>query len=170
MSNKLTLFYSGVPDVVLIYLFLSVLPLTIVTGSSAQEKKRKRNKFTIKESQNSFILHLKNAFELNEKIDSLRKESALNKTAIQPFIIALGDDFFEEMQFYTFCDGVIYSFDTAFISTLDCCFKMHFVFNLKYAEACSNFWYCVQHQIFDIEYSSSKILPSLLAIYEDLKN
>lgn len=142
-----------------IHLYLAIVP----TGSEVVklQNKKRLQKFTLKECQDSVLLLLQNAHELEEQINELRKKSAANKNTVQPFIIAIGENFFEATEFFMYCDGVIYKF-SSIVSALDCCLKTFYILNLSYPSASKTFWYIMQHSIFEIKLDDWARTPTLI--------
>lgn len=134
-----------------------------------KNNKRNRIKYSYTDAQQALIYTIEGAYNIDEEVLHIRENAIKKNDQIQPFIINLNNDIFQEQNYYTFCDNVIYKFDS-FLAALDACFKMHFVFNLKYHPALRNFWLYVQREIFNITLPEDDPTPSLLEFIRDLKS
>lgn len=95
-------------------------------------------RYTIRDSQNAFIMTPDNLMDMNKIIDDLQKLCQEEKRKFQPILAAIGIDS-ERPQFVTIFDGYKYTF-TSFLEALDITFKLFQVFHLEYPKPCYNLW------------------------------
>ncbi|XP_031340791.1 uncharacterized protein LOC116168916 [Photinus pyralis] len=108
--------------------------------------KKNTIKFTIKDSQDSFVFVGKSHQELEDHLLHLKQL----KNNIQPFILVVGENINNFKEMYVYFDDLRYTF-TSFLRAVDICFKIFFVFNLDFPVECSTFWSFVGHYFYEIE-------------------
>lgn len=111
-------------------------------------------KFTIRDSQEAFVLVRKSHQDLEDHLQHLTSR----KTSIQPFLLVVGDNINTIKDIYVYVDGVKYCF-TNFWRAVDTCFKIFYVFNLRFPEAALTFWSFIEFFFYELtsEYSNSKV-------------
>lgn len=92
-------------------------------------------KYTIKDSQESFLFCAKTQQEIEERIVYLKGR----KSAIQPFILCLGDDVSKITNICVYFDDIRYKF-FHLLKAVDTCFKIIYIFNLDFPQPCKMFW------------------------------
>ncbi len=130
--------FLDLKNIYLIQSIHGVLPPTSRIVSKKTDGASSVKRFTIVDSQESFILMADSVTEVEAKIE--RKIEA--KEPIQPFLIVVLKNNAPE-QFLVYFDSIYYTF-LSFLAALDCCFKIYHVFNLKYAAASKNVWLFVE--------------------------
>lgn len=118
-------------------------------------------KFTIKDSQDSFLYIGKCPQQLEDHLEFLTKQ----KQAIQPFILAVGDDIFSIKEIFVYFDGVRFLFPN-FLRAVDICYKIFYVFNLDFPKKSEMFWSFIQ--TFFYKNKSEKSFPKVHILKEFL--
>lgn len=132
-----------------------------------KENKKVICKSTIKDSQDSFLMHVNVINDFERKIENYRTILINRSETLQPIIIAIGDDLLHTQQFVVFYDNIKYTF-TNFISAFDCCFKIFHVLHLQYPKDNYNFWMFVQKYFYDIESSHDNVTAGVLCLIQTL--
>lgn len=86
-------------------------------------------KYTIKDSQESFLFCAKTQQEIQEHIIHLKSR----RLAIQPFILCLGDDISKISNICVYFDDTRFKF-FRIIKAVDTCFKIIYLFNLDFPQ------------------------------------
>lgn len=163
----MSLIFTEISDAVLIMTFIACIPVT--TYITAHETKKRKVNCTIKEMQDSFLILIDNAFDLETEIAKLRRDVKTQKSTLQPCLIALGQNLFDSQHFYTFCDGILYKFNSI-IAALDICFKLFFVLNLEYPCKSHNVWTFFEKNIFELKTNNINLLPKMHEFTQDFQN
>ncbi|XP_075157745.1 uncharacterized protein LOC142231009 [Haematobia irritans] len=104
-------------------------------------------RYSIKDSQESFIYVNENLQAIEEHVDFLIKRGE----PIQPFIVAEENkDNFKINKFYVYLDGYFLPC-TIFCRAMDLCFKSFHLFNAQYPQACLPFWTFIEKYLYNIE-------------------
>jgi len=101
-------------------------------------------KYSIKDSQNTFIIVASTPMELEVIIDKLKKQ----ENNIQPCILVVGS-LLDPKQILVYFDDIKYKLFTVF-KAVDICFKLFHVFNLEYPHESSNVWLFLQNYFYEI--------------------
>ncbi|KAG5900393.1 hypothetical protein JTB14_033841 [Gonioctena quinquepunctata] len=142
----------------------NVLILYIIHGALVPTSKRTITegerkiiqRFTISDSQDSFVVFGKSTQEIEEKLARNTSNSAM-----QPLLRILHGEKFYQTKNITVCfDCVKYQFQNI-ISALDCCFKIYKVFDLKYPLACGSVWQFIQLFFYGIKSQHDIVHPNL---------
>lgn len=122
-------------------------------------------KFTIKDSQESFLFLGKSYQEVEDHIQFLKEK----KKNIQPFLYCVGSDFLHIEEIFIFFDNIRYQFFN-FLRAVDICFKIFFVFNLDFPKESVMFYSFLETYFF--KFKSAKNFPKvfMLASYLDSSN
>ncbi|KAJ8984803.1 hypothetical protein NQ317_013000, partial [Molorchus minor] len=86
-------------------------------------------KYTIKDSQESFLYCAKTQQEIEKHIMDLKSR----KSAIQPFILCLGDEMSKISNIYVYFDDIRFKF-FHILKAVDVCFKIIYIFNLDFPQ------------------------------------
>lgn len=134
-------------DIVFSCLLHALLP----PGGHIRNKLTNKNwKFSIADSQNSFIIRVDNASGYNEAISRRRDKYSQYNMCMQPCILIVSNsDYSEITSIQAIYDNILYSFDS-FVKALSCIFKIHYVFNLNYQKESHSVWEFIQNYIFEI--------------------
>ncbi|KAB0790611.1 hypothetical protein PPYR_14983 [Photinus pyralis] len=103
-------------------------------------------KFTIKDSQESFIFMGHNPQETEDHLRHLKTR----KQAIQPFILGIGEEISNISELYVYFDDIKYVF-TNFLRAVDICLKIFFLFNLNFPPESVMFWNFIATKFYDIK-------------------
>lgn len=122
-----------------------------------------RKKATIQDANESFCLIIPTISEYKVKVEELVGKYFENKSTIQPFIVAVGINPESINEFYVYFDKTLYKFDN-FLESLDICFKIFQVFNLKYPQACELPWNFIQQYFYEINTCFDKKNPNLTSL------
>lgn len=122
----------------------AILPPTVKRAD--QNSKKKVVKYTIKDSQEEFLLTVATTNDIGNSIDKLRTKLSNRGETLQPLIIAVGENF-KTSNFYVCVDDVKYKLAN-FLSAIDICFNAFQVLNLEYPKACLTFWTFIQNYLY----------------------
>lgn len=120
------------------YLLHSLFIPTSKKVTLDENGKKSTIKYSIRDSQNTFILMAPSAVELELVIDKLKNQS----TSIQPCILIVGSLLYPK-QVMVYFDDVKYKIITV-LKAIDVCFKIFHVFNLEYPLESYNVWLFLQ--------------------------
>lgn len=107
--------------------------------------KKVRVKFSISDSQNSFVIVGHTVAECEEEL--MRRSS--RKIPIQPLIMITGT-ILAPKEYLVYFDGVKYILNS-FIEAVDICFKIFNVLNLEYPTASHLVWRFIQKYFYEIK-------------------
>ncbi|KAF2887458.1 hypothetical protein ILUMI_18715, partial [Ignelater luminosus] len=126
------------------------VPTAKVTRKDSSGRKSV-TKFTIKDSQESFVFVGKSHQQIEEHVRHLK---TLKESTIQPFILCVGNDITSVKDIYLYFNDIKYSF-CSFLHAVDICFKLCYVFDLSFPSACTMFWNFIESFFFEIKSKSS---------------
>ncbi|KAF0721282.1 Uncharacterized protein FWK35_00028828, partial [Aphis craccivora] len=149
---------------VFFYLLHGLLVPTAKKMTKDHTGKKSIIKYSIKDSQNSFMVFKNSVPEMEDYIISRRNENV----PIQPFIIICGTTF-KPKEIIIFFDCIKYKM-FSFISAIDICFKIFHIFNLEYPVESYIVWLFIQKYFYDINTKYDKACHTLGRILSDLKN
>lgn len=124
-------------------------------------------KSTIKDSQDSFILHSLSQNDVDKRLSDLTTSASVKGEKLQPIIIAVGTDILKITQFYIYYDDIKYKFNN-FVAALDCCFKIFHILNLKYPKSSQSVWIFIQKFFYNIHLKEDNPAPNILCLLKDL--
>ncbi|XP_055386427.1 uncharacterized protein LOC129615312 [Condylostylus longicornis] len=107
--------------------------------------KKISKKYTIEDSQESFIKIASNNTKVQEKLNELREQAS----PIQPFIFFVGESIYDPTEIMVYFDDIKYKCSST-LKAVDICFKIFHVFNLEYPPAAFTFWTFVQTYIYNV--------------------
>lgn len=107
-------------------------------------------KFTIRDSQESFVYVGKSHQEIEDHLMYLKNK----KECIQPFILCIGEDISKIVDIYVYFDDIKYSVNS-FLRAVDIVFKTFYVFNLSFPIESSMFWNFIESNFFEIKSNNS---------------
>lgn len=136
--------------------------------TSVQSKENKKKRITIKEAKDNFVLHIKQICDFQTEIDKLKARCCEEKTTLQPLIIVVGENHLNLSEFYVYFDEVKFKLFN-FVSSLDLCFKIFHVFNVKYPENCEGVWNFFQKYFFNYLDTDESIFPNVCGLVSYLK-
>lgn len=123
-------------------------------------------KSTIKDSQDSFFIHVTVNNDFDRKINAQRSLLLNRDETLQPLIIGIGNDLLSITEFIVFYDNVKYTFNN-FIAALDCCFKIFHALDLHYPKDSNCFWLFIETFLFEMK-CDENLTPSILCLIQDL--
>lgn len=127
-----------------LYLLHSLFLPTSKKVTLDEQGKKSTIKYSIKDSQNSFIIVSPTAVELELILEKLKKQ----KKNIQPCILIVGS-LLNPIQILIYFDDIKYKVFSAF-KAVDICLKIFHVFNLEYPLQCNNVWLFLQIYYYEI--------------------
>ncbi|XP_060868106.1 uncharacterized protein LOC132943234 isoform X2 [Metopolophium dirhodum] len=119
-------------------------------------------KYSIKDSQNTFIIEASTPLELEVIIEKLKKQ----ENNIQPCILVVGS-LLNPKQIIVYFDDVKYKLFSVF-KAIDICFKLFHVFNLEYPYESSNVWLFLQNYFYEINTKYDKSCSLVKQICSEL--
>lgn len=131
------MFFADGRNACIFYLIHSVL---VPTSKIMKKENNKRSliKYSIKDSQTSFIIFAHTVEEIEETISALREKG----DPIQPFVMVVGTILKpkEILVFFDYAKFKVYSV----VRAVDICFKIIHLFHLKYPLKCTMVWHFLQ--------------------------
>lgn len=131
-----------------------------------------KRKATIKDAQETFVLHLININNYEAKLEEITAKYYNSELTIQPFLICVGHTLNSVTDYYVHFDKILYKFDS-FLHALDFCFKLFHVLHLEYPKACQGPWTFIQKYIYEISTdsdSTSSNISSLINFLSSVEN
>jgi len=119
-------------------------------------------KYSIKDSQNSFLMVANTAVELEEML-KLKKSK---NNPIQPCLLIVGT-VVNPSQILVYFDEIKYTF-FLIVKALDICIKIYHVFNIEYPIESLNVWLFLQRFFYNIKLKSDKPSPLINQIISEL--
>lgn len=120
-------------------------------------------KYSISDSQQSYILIAQTAAELEALLNSKKG----NGNNIQPCLLIVGT-ISEPSQIMVYFDNIKYKVFSV-VRAIDICFKIFHVFNLEYPIQSLNVWLFIQKLYFNISSKYDKPCPLVNQIISELK-
>ncbi|XP_067615182.1 uncharacterized protein [Eurosta solidaginis] len=122
------------------YLFTILLNSVLPSSSRFKsESGKKTKKVTIVDSQESLVLRLTTLNDYQRQVNAVINKYYSAGLTIQPFLIVEGLSDTNISGFFVYFDNNLLKFNS-FIESLDSCFKIFHVMNLKYPQACQEPW------------------------------
>ncbi|XP_031338513.1 uncharacterized protein LOC116167315 [Photinus pyralis] len=125
--------------------------------------KKTSTRYTIRDSQESFLFIGKSLQEVEDHISHLRKV----KKSTQPFIYGVGENIFSLSEITVYFDGIRYKFKN-FIRAVDICFKLIYLFNLEFPPESIMFYNFLE--IFFYFFEPKNVSTRVHVIIDALKN
>ncbi|XP_060857146.1 uncharacterized protein LOC132938539 [Metopolophium dirhodum] len=148
---------------IILYLLHAILIPTNKKSSTDTQGKKTIVKYSIQDSQNSFMMIAPTAVEVEEMI---KRKYNVGDT-IQPCIIIIGT-IREPLEVLVFFDSIKYKVFSP-IKALDICFKIFHVFNIEYPIESINVWLFVQKLYYNIVNKYDKPCPLVNQIVSEIK-
>lgn len=127
---------------VIFFILHSVFIPTSKKSTRDENGKISLKKFSIRESQNSFVILGKTGAELEEVLSKKNSQ-------IQPCLLIVGE-INNPKQIMVYFDGIKYIINTM-IKAIEICFSIFHVFNVEYPIESANFWLFLQLYYFKIK-------------------
>ncbi|XP_066591694.1 uncharacterized protein [Prorops nasuta] len=145
IKNRSDLDQNSLDACLLLILHAYFVPTSRIVKKD-ENGKNKTKRFTIKDSQESFLFLASSIQEVEDHLDYLRRM----KENIQPFIYCLGSNIFSINEIYIFFDNIRYKAFSV-IRALDICFKIFYVFNLEFPTASVIFYTFIENYFFKLK-------------------
>lgn len=117
---------------------------------------KQARKYSVEDSLGAFAVFGKSSEEVEDKL----RHISVKKQYLQPRILIIGDIHMIK-DIFVYVDGV--RFKTMYVlHALDICFKIFFVFNLKYPEEANLFWVFIEYFFYKLKNSKTNIKVSTL--------
>eukprot|EP00102_Acyrthosiphon_pisum_P019773 XP_016656983.1 PREDICTED: uncharacterized protein LOC107882702 [Acyrthosiphon pisum] len=148
---------------VIFYVLHAMLVPTSKTSYIDSEGKRCVIKYSISDSQQSYVLIAQTAAELEALLNSKK----VNGNSIQPCLLIVGT-ISEPSQIMVYFDNIKYKV-FSIVRAIDICFKIFHVFNLEYPIQSLDVWLFIQKFYFNIVSKYDKPCPLVNQIISELK-
>lgn len=148
---------------IVLYLLHAILIPTIRQNYVDSEGNKCIKKFSIKDSQNSYVIVAHTALELEEKL-KIRKNS---NNPIQPCLLIVGT-IMNPSEIMVYFDELKYKF-FSIVKAIDMCFKIYHVFNIEYPLESTHVWLFIQRYYYNIKLQCDKPHPTISQIINELK-
>lgn len=119
-------------------------------------------KYSIKDSQDSFILFKESVEAQQHHLEQLRNQG----NPIQPFIVIVGTINVQK-EILVYFDSVMYKVHSV-LRSIEICFKIYQLFNLEYPSQFSIVWLFIQKYFFCMNSRYDKPFPKLVQILAEL--
>ncbi|CAI6354025.1 unnamed protein product [Macrosiphum euphorbiae] len=147
---------------IIFYLMHAVFVPTSKKVTRDSDGKKNQVKYSIKDSQNSFIVFKNTVSEIEDHIKILKNE----KRPVQPFIFIIGT-LTKPKEILVFFDSIKYKL-FSIISAIDICFKIFHLFNLEYPPEAYIVWLFIQKYFYSLNTKFDKSHHMLGQILLDL--
>ncbi|XP_025411577.1 uncharacterized protein LOC112684334 [Sipha flava] len=134
-------------NAVIFFLLHSVFIPTAKKTTRDESGKISLKKFSIRESQNSFVITEKTSAGLEEILSK-------NTTQIQPCLLVVGE-INNPKQIVVYFDSINFVINII-IKAIEICFSIFHVFNIEYPIESGNFWLFIQQYYFKFKTSYDK--------------
>lgn len=129
-----------------------------------QNGKKSLIKYTIRDSQRSFLCFVKSHEELEEHLQDLQNR----KENIQPFTALIGENLLHPCEIILYFDGIKFKF-FHIIKAIDICFKIFQLFDFEYPLASSAVWIFLEKYFYKIDTKSKKLVfPAINMLLKNL--
>ena len=125
-----------------------MLHALVPPSKNAKSKTKEIWKFSIIDSQTSFLIFCKTQLELTERIAQMIGKNKKFGLSTNLYMSMVGNSMSESQIQVTF-DEITYTFDDL-LHAMDCAFKVIMVFRLSYQPQAINFWQLLQGCFSDI--------------------
>lgn len=153
-------FVDGQHSAILYLLHAFLIPSTHVVKNQAGKKVH--IKFSLKDSQNSFMLVKENIQQIEAALKSLEEKNE----PIQPLIIVIGS-VLDPKEILVDFDGIKFKFFTV-LKAVDTCFKIFHLFNLKYPSPSILVWTFIQQYFYKVITKYDRSFPSVACLKNNL--
>lgn len=143
-----------------------LLPCQAVKGASSKPLW----KLSRQESQDAFLLHIKNISELKSRLESRREKLKIHGMAEQPLVVVVGETLLNIEAIYVCISDTCYKFPSV-LKAFDIVFKSFYALQLPYPKEVEHSWQIVQFRIFGIgEENQEEMVESVTTLLADLRN
>lgn len=120
------------------------------SGVAKHKTTKKAWKYSIIDSQESFMVHIQTITIYEETLQSIIDKYYEYNLTLQPIIIIVGEDLSNITDYYTVYNKIIYKC-TSMVHAVSTCLKIHYVFNLNFQAQCKSVWEFIEQFFFEIE-------------------
>jgi len=124
--------------------------------------KKNITKYSIKDSQDSFLVFKESVEAQQQHLEQLRNQGI----PIQPFIVIVGT-MNSQKEILVYFDSVMYKVHSV-LRSIEVCFKIFHLFNLEYPSQSTIVWLFIQKYFFCIHSRYDKPFPKLVQILAEL--
>lgn len=121
-------------------------------------------KYSIKDSQNSFIKITETAMEMDAYLKKLSKNG---NDPIQPCVLIVGS-LFDCKEVLVYFDSIKYKLFSV-LKAFDTCFKIFHVFNVEYPDASTDVWLFIQTFFYNINTKYDKSCAIIKQLSSEIK-
>ncbi|XP_043483962.1 uncharacterized protein LOC122512279 [Leptopilina heterotoma] len=122
------------------------------------------------ESQDAFLLHIKNISELKNRLDCRREKLKIHGMAEQPLVVVVGETLLNLEAAYVCVSDTCYKFSSV-LKAFEIAFKSFYALQLPYPKEVEHSWQIVQFRIFGIgEENEEEMVESVTTLLADLRN
>jgi hypothetical protein len=121
------------------------------------------------DAQKSFLLHTHTVNDLYNQIQKEIDNCYSLKQTLQPIVCIVGTEYISIKEFYVYYFNTYYKF-TNIVKAIDTCFKIIYVFNLKYPLKCGLVWTFIQKYIYKIDLNTDIKNASLTSLISDMRD
>lgn len=132
-----------------------------------RDNKKQFWKPSIGDSISSFVLEVASHDAIESSLQKIKSKYAEYNLNLQPLILIVGQEGTQK-EFVTVFDGIFYKFQH-FLSAVDCCFKLFFVFNVKYPMESMKVWIFIQQYFYNIATQFDPSDTKLIIFLSDLR-
>lgn len=137
------------------------MPWQKVVKKGADGKKQV-TRYTIKDSQNSFLMMRPSIEALEDSIRCLIAE----RMPIQPFLMVVGKHLKNINKIFVYFDEVKFEFNSV-VRAVDVCFKIYHVLNLEYPKPSTTFWTFIENFFYKFKAKSYPKVNILCSALQD---
>ncbi|XP_070071409.1 uncharacterized protein [Drosophila takahashii] len=159
-------FDPNIQDYIYTTLLTTLLP---PSARFVNESGKQFKKTTIMDSQECFIIRADTHSDIDIKIAKIISKFYSVGMTVQPFLVVVGlaDDCIKS--FFVYFEKMLYKLDS-FLDSLDICFQIFQVLNLKYPSACQQPWLFIQKYFYEISTEYDLKSPRIAHLLNELKN
>ncbi|XP_016659852.1 uncharacterized protein LOC107883741 [Acyrthosiphon pisum] len=155
---------DNVNNCVLVYLLHALFAPTSRKLTRDEQGKKNLIKYSIKDSQDSFIVFGESVDVMQQHLEQLKSRG----DPIQPFILIVGT-IFHPKEILVYFDTIMYKVHSI-LRSIEVCYKIFHLFNLEYPSQSSIVWLFVQKYFFGVTSPYDSPHPKLVQILSELKN
>lgn len=147
----------------ILHLLHAVLAPTSKKVTRDENGKKNQIKYSIKDSQDSFIV-------FGESVEAMQHHLQILKTQgnpIQPFILIVGS-IFAQREILVYFDTVMYKVHSV-LRSVEICYKIFHLFNLEYPTQSYIVWLFIQNFLFGLKTTFDKPHPKLAQVLSELE-
>lgn len=156
--------FIDVKNGVFTYLLHALFAPTSKKNTRDEQGKKNLIKYSIKDSQDSFIVFGESVDVMQQHLEQLRNRG----DPIQPFILIVGT-IFSHKEIIVYFDSILYKVHSI-LRSIEVCYKIFHLFNLEYPCQSSIVWLFFQNYFYGETSSFDKPNPKLIQILSDLNN